>query len=198
MLELRFKFKFKFKLKRRTSSRQDPNPWGGWGSERDGQEGNNEEEKMAKKGKEGRTTKQIEIGKGTRDRLRGARPQQCEKARKRFAQGRNCGAVLFSGLGAKTPRPSRPRRAVDGNKSRGEKGEKQKSRKRLFLAPTALRTAPAQTRANQSVKPPVISIAAPLMYLASSEAKNANRLAISSGSAKRRAGILAANLSKTS
>ena len=72
MLKLRFKFKFKlmfkFKRKRRTSLRQDTNPWGGWGKERDGQEGDKVGEKMAKKGKEGRTTKQIEIGKGTSDR----------------------------------------------------------------------------------------------------------------------------------
>ncbi len=61
-------FKFKCKRKRRTSGRQDPSSWSGRGSERDGQEGNNEEEKMAKKGKEGRPTKQIEIGKGTSDR----------------------------------------------------------------------------------------------------------------------------------
>lgn len=123
-----------------------------------------------------------------------------QKARKRFNRGKNCEAVLFSRLGALTPRRRRrPRKAVGGNKSRGGGGGKTKKPQAAFFgADRPSRTAPAQTRANQSVKPPVISIAAPLMYLASSEAKNANRLAISSGSAKRRAGILAANLSKTS
>ena len=63
MLEIRFKFKFKFKLKRRTSRRQAPSPWGGRGRERDGQVGNNEEEKMEKKGKEGERRSKLKSAK---------------------------------------------------------------------------------------------------------------------------------------
>lgn len=191
-------FKFKCKRKRRTSRRQAPSPWGGRGRERDGQEGNNEEEKMAKKGKEGDRRSKLKSAKEQGIVLGGARPQQCKKPASASPGAGIAERFRFPAWARRRRAQASPGGLLTGTNQEGRRGKNKKAASGFFWAPTASRTAPAQTRANQSVKPPVISIAAPLMYLASSEAKNANRLAISSGSAKRRAGILAANLSKTS